>query len=74
MVEGRDISADETLSKHAAWADEIKAKYDINAENIDGILKAETGKVFASILEQCGVFSRDENGKKQFLKFIASVR
>jgi UDPglucose--hexose-1-phosphate uridylyltransferase len=74
MVEGRDISADETLSKHAAWADEIKAKYDINEENIDGILKAETGKVFASILEQCGVFSRDENGKKQFLEFIASVR
>ena len=73
MLEGRDISADETLAKHADWADMIKAKYDINAENITDILKKEIGIVFSAILEQCGVFSRDEAGRAQFIKFIESV-
>ncbi|MBR6361086.1 MAG: UDP-glucose--hexose-1-phosphate uridylyltransferase [Clostridia bacterium] len=74
MLEGRDISSDEILAKHAAWADMIKAKYEINAGNISDILKKEIGIVFSAILEQCGVFSRDEAGRAQFLKFIESVR
>ncbi len=73
MLAGRDISADETLAKHAQWADMIKAKYDINAENITDILKKEIGIVFSAILEQCGVFSRNEAGRAQFIKFIESV-
>ncbi|MBR5113277.1 MAG: UDP-glucose--hexose-1-phosphate uridylyltransferase [Clostridia bacterium] len=73
MLAGRDISADETLAKHAEWAEMIKAKYDINADNITDILKKEIGIVFSAILEQCGVFSRDEAGRAQFIKFIESV-
>ena len=73
MLEGRDIAADEALSKHAQWAEMIKSKYDITPENITGILKKEIGIVFSAILEQCGVFSRDETGKAQFIKFIESV-
>ena len=73
MLEGRDISADETLSKHAEWADMRKSKYDINPDNLTGILKKEIGVVFAAILEQCGVFSRDETGRKQFIRFTDSV-
>ncbi len=73
MLEGRDISGDETLAKHAEWADMIKAKYEINAGNISDILKKEIGIVFSAILEQCGVFSRDEAGRAQFIKFIESV-
>jgi len=38
------------------------------------ILQKEIGIVFTSILEQCGVYSRDEEGKKDFLKFIESVK
>ena len=53
----------------------IKSKYsDINGNNISDIIKDEIGIVFASILEQCGVFARDNIGKEQFLKFIDSVR
>ncbi len=73
ILEGRDISADETLAKHAEWAEMIKAKYEINADNITDILKKEIGIVFSAILEQCGVFSRDEAGRAQFIKFIESV-
>jgi len=73
MLEGRDISGDELLSKHAEWAAMIKSKYELTSENADEIIRDEIGIVFAAILEQCGVFSRDEEGRAQFRKFIASV-
>ena len=75
ILEGRDITNDEALSKHAEWAEEIKAKYnDINADNIDGIIKAEIGIVFSKVLEDTGVYKRDEKGQKAFMKFIESVK
>ncbi|MBP3706182.1 MAG: UDP-glucose--hexose-1-phosphate uridylyltransferase, partial [Clostridia bacterium] len=52
MLNGDDLSSDETLAKHQAWAEQIKAKYgDINADNIDNILKEEIGIVFLEVLE-----------------------
>lgn len=74
MVNGEDISANETIAAHKEWAEMIMQKYDINEDNIDDILKKEIGIVFTSILGQCGVYSRDEEGKAGFLKFIESVR
>lgn len=74
MVEGKDIANDEVLAKHKEWADMISAKYDINSENIDDILKTEIGIVFTAILEQCGVYARNDEGKKQFIKFMESVK
>lgn len=74
MVNGEDISANETIAAHKEWAEMIMQKYDINESNIDDILKKEIGIVFTSILGQCGVYSRDEEGKAGFLRFIESVR
>lgn len=74
MVSGEDISANETIASHKEWAEMIMQKYDINEDNIDDILKKEIGIVFTSILGQCGVYSRDEEGKAGFLRFIESVR
>ncbi len=74
MLDGRDLRADEILAKHADWVDEFSAKYEvIDAENIDKIVQDEVGLVYASILEQAGVYKRDEEGKAAFLKFIASI-
>lgn len=74
MVNGEDISANETIAAHKEWAEMIMQKYDINESNINDILKKEIGIVFTSILGQCGVYSRDEEGKAGFLRFIESVR
>lgn len=73
MLNGEDIRSNELISKHADWADMIKNKYSISADNIDGIINDEIGIVFSSILEQCGVFKRTETGKQQFIRFIESV-
>ena len=73
MVNGRDITADERIAKHADWAAKIMQENDITADNCTDILKAEIGKVFTAILEQCGVYERNETGKAQFIRFIESV-
>ncbi|MBQ7158995.1 MAG: UDP-glucose--hexose-1-phosphate uridylyltransferase [Treponema sp.] len=74
IVSGADIRADETLSKHADWVDEIKAKYpQIDAANVDGILRTETGIVFSKVLEHAGVFKRTAEGKEAFLRFVKSL-
>lgn len=75
ILENKDISADETLSKHAEWAEEIKAKYDdINESNIDKIIKDEIGLVFAKVLEHAGVYKRTPEGIAAFKKFAESVK
>ena len=75
ILENKDIKADETIAKHYDWVMRFKAKYDeINADNIDKIIEDEIGLVFTAILGQCGVFDRNEEGKAQFKKFIASVK
>ncbi len=74
ILSGRDIAADEAISKHAAWADEIKARHnDICRENISDILRQETGLVFAKVLEHAGVYKRTAEGKAAFNKFAESV-
>ncbi len=74
MTESKDISKDEILSKHSDWAQRIKEKYpNLNRENIDEILRQETGLVFAKVLEHAGVFKRTKEGKAAFLKFIRSI-
>lgn len=74
MLSGEDIRNNEKLAPHYEWSEMIKAKYEINEKNIDDIIKEEIGIVFTSILEQCGVYSRDEFGKKGFIKFAKSVK
>lgn len=74
MLSGEDIRNNEKLAPHYEWSKIIKAKYEINEKNIDDIIKEEIGIVFTSILEQCGVYSRDEFGKKGFIKFAKSVK
>ncbi len=75
IIENKDISKDETLGKHAAWVGEIKQKHpDLNRDNIEDILRQETGLVFAQVLEHAGVFKRTKEGKEAFMRFIGSIK
>ena len=74
MLSGKDIKADEVLAKHADWVEEINNKYDnITKDNIDGIIETEIGLVFSKVLEHAGVYKRDSEGLKAFLKFTESI-
>ncbi len=74
IVAKKDISDDETLSKHAKWVAGFMPKYtDINADNVEKILRDEVGIVFAKVLEHAGVYKRDENGQAAFMRFVDAV-
>ena len=74
IINGKDLRASEKTALHADWVEEFKGNYaDINSENVMDILKAEVGKVFATVLEHAGVFKRNENGFAAFTRFIESV-
>ena len=71
--EGRDISADETLGKHAEWLAELKKRYTFSRENALEIILQETGSVFAAVLEDAGVYKNTPEGKAAFLRFANEV-
>ena len=78
ITAGRDIRADEVLSKHADWVDEFMPEYAkkgiaVTEENVDEILRTEVGNVFARVLEDAGVYKCDEKGREAFGRFLASV-
>ena len=70
---GKDVSSDETLSKHAEWLSELKKEYTFTEENAMDIILKETGKVFAEVLEDAGVYKNTAEGEEAFLRFINEV-
>ena len=74
LVSGADLRANETLEKHADWAEELKKRYTFTADNVEGILQDEVGKVFARVLQDAGVYKCTSEGRAAFRKFIASVQ
>lgn len=71
MVSGKDIRSNETLEKHADWVEEFLPKYGtITQENVMDIIQEEVGIVFMKVLECAGVYKCDEQGRKDFRKFI----
>ncbi|WML38024.1 UDP-glucose--hexose-1-phosphate uridylyltransferase [Neobacillus sp. OS1-2] len=60
---------------HLEWAKELKASYQavINEANVEAIVRKEVGKKFLRVLEDAGVFKRDEEGAAGFLRFIKSL-
>ena len=73
VAAGQDIAADEVLNKHAEWVEQLKQQYSFTEENALDIILQETGKVFAAVLEDAGVYKNTEEGRAAFLKFVDAV-
>ena len=73
IVAGADIAADPVLEKHAQWVEKLKAQHVFTEENALEILMQETGKVFAAVLEDAGVYKNTPAGMEAFLKFVETV-
>ena len=73
VVAGKEIAADPVLEKHASWVEELRKQYTFTAENALEILLQETGKVFAAVLEDAGVYKNTPAGREAFSRFISHV-
>ena len=74
LCSGGDLYADEATAKHAPWAEELKQRHDFTREDAEAVLRQEVGEVFKKVLEDAGVFKRDEAGQAAFLRFAESVK
>ena len=73
IVSGGDIAADPVLGKHADWVAELKQRYSFTEENALNIVLQETGKVFAEVLEDAGVYKSTPEGRAAFARFVDTV-
>jgi len=71
ILAGKDIAADPELGKHADWVKAMDETF--TEENTMDILLRETGKVFAAVLEDAGVYKCTEEGRAAFLRFVDAV-
>jgi len=68
---GAPIEGD--LEKHAVWVEGIRSRRELNAENAMDVLLEETGRVFAAVLEDAGVYKCTAEGRNAFLRFVDIV-
>lgn len=73
LIEHKNLRENDLTEKHADWVDTFKDSYIFTQKNAFDIIKSETGKVFAKILHNCGVFKCNEQGMQSFLKFINQI-
>ena len=73
ILNEKDISADESIAKHAEWFEKFRANYTFTKENTAEILRTEIGKTFVRVLEDAGVYKCTDEGRNAFLRFIDAV-
>lgn len=74
VLSGADLRGDEELAKHADWVEEFLPKYpSVDQNNIMEILHGEIGNVFMEVLEDAGVYKRDDAGQAAFDRFLSTL-
>lgn len=75
LVKGEtSIAHHEDLEKHDEWYRYMLGKYEtFTADTAMNVLKEEVGLKFARVLEDAGVFKRDEAGIAAFQRFVESL-
>ncbi|NBA62447.1 UDP-glucose--hexose-1-phosphate uridylyltransferase [Enterococcus mundtii] len=59
---------------HREWAEQLKqANPDLTEETATVVIQNAVGQVFARVLEDAGVFKRDEQGRAAFLRFTETL-
>ncbi|EPH95162.1 UTP--hexose-1-phosphate uridylyltransferase [Enterococcus faecalis 13-SD-W-01] len=59
---------------HREWADQLKQENEIiTEENAEAIVQTAVGNVFSRVLEDAGVFKRDQKGQEAFERFTQTL-
>ena len=68
------LKANPLTAAHAPWALDVLARHpEMNRDNVTEILRQEVGQVFKGVLEDAGVFKRDEAGQAALWRFVESI-
>ena len=58
---------------HKEWANQVKVKEKITADNVNQIMEKALVEVFEQVLQDAGVFKSTEDGEKGWDKFITAL-
>ncbi len=73
-VSGGSFAAHPQTASHEAWMLEImKRRTDLTPETFDAVIKEEIAHVFEQVLEDAGVFKRNQDGQAAFLRFVSKI-
>lgn len=64
----------DTLKIHLDWINEIEDRNEFTEENIDSLIQKEIGEVFSKVLEHCGVFKWDNEGREALDRYITNLK
>lgn len=69
---GRESSV---ASYHQDWADDLKATHPSITDEVEAeaIVRESVGQIFARVLEDAGVYKRNEEGQAAFRRFVATL-
>ena len=71
LLKKEDVSEHPVLAQHSAWMQElVDENPDINEDNVLSVIENGIGRVFLNVLEDAGVFKRDDAGKQAFMRFV----
>ena len=73
ILSGEKLSSDEITAKHEDWYLSFADKYEFTKENVMNILRYEIGKIFVRVLEDAGVYKRNEEGMSAFVRFCEQI-
>lgn len=74
LLSGEEITPESDIYIHKDMVDRLRKRYGkFNEENVSDIVRKETGDVFVKVLENAGVYKRNEEGQKHFRKFIDTL-
>lgn len=69
--EEQSLFNDPALNAHTPWYLELK-KQNPTPDNVEDLVRRDVGVIFSRILENAGVYKRDNEGEAAFLRFIES--
>lgn len=68
-------NTEDSIHKHVEWIKELMERYGtgLSSEKASSLLKEEVGNKFLRVLQDAGVYKRDEEGQKGFVRFMQSI-
>lgn len=74
ILNGDDLALVPETASHAEWAKDVISRHpELSSENAREILEQEIGEVFLQVLEDAGVFKRNNEGQSAFDRFVKSL-
>lgn len=72
VINDSEIASNDLLNKHLRWIKVMAGKYGVNNQKAatEEILRKEIGSIFLKVLEDAGVFKRNDQGRCSFFRFM----